>query len=197
MTGVIRLLLLPLQAPMVLLLLVISTYLGLHWSHDQALQLAPGAGLQPLPVLIWSAQCLQALVVVVVCTMPDLLLRQLSTMMATSRVISLVVTLLLVITGGLYLLHLDVLSNVLILASAVLLARLDLLRVRVVPPPLLMALLFALLVLGGLSLGRLLGAHLAPPPVAPSAFPSRDAAPLRPAAPAPSRPPAAPALAPL
>ena len=169
MTAVINLLLLPLRAPMLLLLLAVSTYLGLHWSHDQALQLATGAELPHLPVLVWSAQCLQAVVVVVVCTIPDLLLRQISTLMATSRVISLVVTLLLMITGGLYLLHLDVLSSVLILASAVLLARLDLLRLRVVPPPLLMALVFAVLVLGGLSAGRLLGAHLGEPQLVPSA----------------------------
>ena len=47
--------------------------------------------------------------------------------------------LLMVTVGGLYLLHLDVLANVLVLGSAVLLARLDLVRIQVIPPPALMA----------------------------------------------------------
>jgi hypothetical protein len=159
MTTVLTLILLPLRAPMVLLLLLVSTYLGLHWSR-------PGswadAGVGGVTDLIWSAECLQALMVVVVCTMPDLLLRRLSSIMAASRVASLVVTLLLVVTGGLYLLHLDVLSNVLILSSSVLLARLDLVRLRVVPPPFVMTLVLSLLVLGGISLGRLVELQLHP-----------------------------------
>ncbi|MFM7313502.1 MAG: hypothetical protein ACKO0M_10100 [Cyanobium sp.] len=153
------LIMLPVRAPMLLVLLLISTYLGLHWSR-------PGswadAGLGDDHVLIWSAECLQALVVVLVCTMPDLLLRRLSSTMAASRAASLVITLLLVVTGGLYLLHLDVLSNVLILASAVLLARLDLLRVRVMPPPFVMTGILTLLVLGGITLGRTLEVELRP-----------------------------------
>lgn len=153
MTSLLRLLVLPLRAPMLLVLVVISTYLGLHWTLP--LQHADHP-YNDVAGLIWGAECLQAAVVVVVCTMPDLLLRQLSAMMAASRVISLVITLLLVTLGGLYLLHLDVLSNVLILATAVLLARLDLLRIRVAPPPFTIALALGVLVLGGLSLGRVL-----------------------------------------
>lgn len=159
MTTVLSLILLPLRAPTLLLLLLISVYLGLHWSR-------PGswadAGLSGVTDLIWSAECLHALLVVVVCTVPDLLLRWVSSMMAASRVISLVLTLLLVTIGGLYLLHLDVLSNVLILASAVLLARLDLVRLRVVPPPFVMTLVLSVLVLGGISLGRMLQLQLRP-----------------------------------
>lgn len=159
MTTVLNLILLPLRAPMVLLLLLVSTYLGLHWSR-------PGswadAGVGGVTDLIWSAECLQALVVVVVCTMPDLLLRRISSIMAASRVASLVITLLLVVTGGLYLLHLDVLSNVLILSSSVLLARLDLVRLRVVPPPFVMTLILSVLVLGGISLGRMVELKLHP-----------------------------------
>jgi hypothetical protein len=94
--------------------------------------------------------------VVVICTMPLILLRQVSSLMATSRVLSLVMTLLLVTVGGLYLLHLEVLANVLILGSAVMLARLDLVRIQVVPPPLVMAVVFSVLVLGGASFGRVL-----------------------------------------
>ena len=153
MKDVFRLMLLPLQAPMLLLLVGVSTYQGMHWSH--ALE-AGGTQVQELTNLIWSAECLQAMLIVFVCTMPDLVIRQLSILMAASRVVSLVVTLLLVTVGGLYLLHLNVLANVLIMSSAVLLTRLDLLRVRVVPPPLLLAGVLALMVLGGANLGRML-----------------------------------------
>ena len=68
---------------------------------------------------------------------------------------------LLVTIGGLYLLHLDVLSSVLILTCAVLLARLDLARIRVVPPPFVLALSLALVVLVGSGIGhRLSTTHL-------------------------------------
>jgi hypothetical protein len=92
--------------------------------------------------------------VVVVCTMPDLLLQRVSSLMAASRVMSLVISLLIVTVGGLYLLHLKVLTNVLILGTTVLLARLDLARVRVAPPPLLMAAVLGALVLAGAGVGR-------------------------------------------
>jgi hypothetical protein len=153
MKSFLRLLMLPLQAPMLLLLLAVSTYLGLHWSRPLV---QDETQLGALGTLVWSAECLQALVVVVICTMPLFLLRQISSLMATSRVLSLVMALLLVTVGGLYLLHLEVLANVLILGSAVMLARLDLIRIQVVPPPLVMAGVFSVLVLGGASFGRVL-----------------------------------------
>jgi hypothetical protein len=153
MKDIVRLMLLPLQAPMLLLLVGVSTYQGMHWSH--ALE-SDGSKMQELTTLVWSAECLQAMVIVFICSMPDLVIRQVSIVMAASRVVSLVVTLLLVTVGGLYLLHLNVLANVLIMASAVLLTRLDLLRVRVVPPPMLLAGVLALMVLGGANLGRML-----------------------------------------
>ncbi|MFM7087790.1 MAG: hypothetical protein ACKOXO_12480 [Cyanobium sp.] len=159
MTTLFSLILLPLRAPLLLLLLLISVYLGLHWSRPIT---ETDAGVEALTTLVWSAECLQALVVVVVCTIPELLLQRLSSVMAASRVASLVVSLLLVITGGLYLLHLEVLSNVLILASAVLLARLDLVRLRVVVAPLVMTLILSVLVLGGVSLGRSIEASVRP-----------------------------------
>jgi hypothetical protein len=99
-------------------------------------------------------ECLQAVLVVLVCTMPELLLQQVSNAMAASRVVSLVITLLIVTVGGLYLLHLRVLANVLILASAVLLARLDLARIRVAPPPVVLSVSLTALVLAGAALGR-------------------------------------------
>ncbi len=153
MRAFLRFLVLPIQAPMLLVLLLVSTYLGLHWSRPMA---PSGTRLEAIVSLLWSAECLQALAVVVICTMPLVLLRQLSSLMATSRVVSLVTVLLMVTVGGLYLLHLDVLANVLVLGSAVLLARLDLVRIQVIPPPALMAVVFTVLVLGGASLGRVL-----------------------------------------
>ena len=166
MNGPLGLLLLPLRAPMLPVLLLISLYLG---SHTTLPENSFTRQLPEFATLAWWAECLQAAVVVVVCTIPDVLLRQVSSLMARSRVISLVISLLLVTMGGLYMLHLEVLSVVLILGSAVLLARLDLLRIRVVPPPLLLTVLLCLLVLGGLSLGRLLGPRLHPGDLAPPA----------------------------
>lgn len=161
MGAVIRLLLLPVRAPMLLLLLAVSVYLGLTWSlpfdtvDPEVRAMAP---------LLWFAQNTQAMLVVLVCCMPDLLIRRLSMMVASSRVVTLVATLLVVTIGGLYLLHLDVLSTVLILASALLLARLDLVRLRVVPPPFLLALMLALVVLVGSGLGQQLNRrHLVSP----------------------------------
>jgi hypothetical protein len=190
MRPLLRLMLLPVQAPMLLLLFVVSTYLGMHWSGPSSVE---ATELASLGTLLWSAECLQALVLVVVCTMPDLLLRQVSNLMAASRVLSLVVTLLLVVTGGLYLLHLEVLSNVLILGSTVLLARLDLVRIRVSSRPVLMAVILSVLVLAGAGLGRTLEARyqldpsfLAVPPKASEASQGSGEAP---GASAPEQPP--------
>jgi hypothetical protein len=155
MRRLIRLLSLPLRAPMLLVLVAVSVYEGLHWSTPELLSSRPLAN---LPSLLWSLDCLHALLVVLVCTMPDILLRRISIVMATSRVMSLVITLLLVTLGGLYLLHLKVLSNLLILASAVLLARLDLARIRISPPPLKQLVVFGGLVLLSATFGRWLAA---------------------------------------
>ena len=53
--------------------------------------------------------------------------------MAASKVLTLVVTLFLVVVGGMYLLYLPGFSELLVLASALLLARLDLVRLRIWP----------------------------------------------------------------
>jgi hypothetical protein len=154
--AVLGLLLLPVRAPMLLVLLLVSGYMGLHWA-DVAPVLASQAEspwqTQLAGPLFWPLQCLQALVVVVLCAMPDVLLRELSELMAASKALTLVVTLLIVITGGLYLLHLAVLTEVLALAAAVLLARLDLSRLRVAPAPLLSAFGLSLWVLLGIGIG--------------------------------------------
>ena len=163
MRTVIALLLLPLRAPMLLVLLVVSLYLGLHWA-DVAPELLSQATTplqeQLAGPLFWPLQSLQALLVVLFCAMPDVLLRQLSQLMAASKGLTLVVTLLIVITGGLYLLHLAVLSEMLVLASAVLLARLDLSRLRIVPTPLFTAFGLCGWVLAGLVIGRTLQSSL-------------------------------------
>lgn len=146
-----RFLSLPLRAPLLLVLFGVAIFLGHHWSieseHLIALQNVP-------PSLFWTVEVLQSLVIVLICTMPDLLLRQLSMLMASSRVLSLIATLLLVIMVGLYLLSLSLLSDVLILASATLLARLDLTRIKVMPPPQVMAFWLAAVVLVGIWLGQ-------------------------------------------
>lgn len=157
MKGPIRMLLVPLQAPMVLLLLAVSAYLGAHISSEIGIQRGMVLKATMATPMLWWLECLQAFVVVVVCSIPDLLLRQVSTLMITSRVLSLVITLLIVTMGGLYLLHLNVLANVLILASSVLLARLDLARIRVVHSPLLSTTLLGLVVLGGMMAGSSIG----------------------------------------
>lgn len=151
MKGFLRLLLLPAQAPMLLLLLLVSILLGMHMSL--ALERVEGR-LTAQAEQVWSAECVQALAVVIVCTIPDLLLRRLSWMIATSPGLSLVVALLGVTIVALYLMNIRELANVLVLGSAVLLARLDLVRIRMLPPPLVVALSLGVVVLGGLSLGR-------------------------------------------
>lgn len=163
MRRLLLLLVLPLRAPMLLLLLVVSAYLGLHWADvgPQLNQQLESVGDRDLAGLFfWTLQCVQAVFVVVLCTLPDLLLRELSLLMASSKALTLVVTLLVVITGGLYLLHLAVFAEVLVLASAVLLARLDLTRLRLVTPPMLGAAAISGWVLLGIAIGRSLHARL-------------------------------------
>ena len=77
-------------------------------------------------------------------------------LMASSRVMTLVVTLLVVITGGIYLLKLNVLTDVMILASALLLARLDLIRIDVLPPAAGRLFLMSVVVIGGIVVGTVL-----------------------------------------
>ena len=140
---------------MLLVLFSIGVYEGLSWGQSPALiSMPPG-----LPNLGWSLDCLHALLVVVICTMPDFFLQQVSGLMAARRVASLVITLLIVTVGGLYMLHLQVLSHVLIVASTVLLARVDLARIRVSPTPIVLALVFSAILLVGGGLGHGLASH--------------------------------------
>ena len=112
---ILRLLSLPVRAPLLTVLFFVAVLLGNHW---QIVQPTFTSLYGVSAVWFWCFVLLQTQVVVVFCTMPDLLLRQVSLLMASSRVMTLVVTLLVVITGGIYLLKLNVLTDVLILASA-------------------------------------------------------------------------------
>ena len=107
-------LLLPLRAPLLLVLFGVAIVMGNHWTllHEH-LAITRDVSAR----LFWTVEVTQVLAVVVICTMPDLLMRQVSMLMASSRVISLVVTLLLVVTLGIYVLRLNLLTDVLIIAD--------------------------------------------------------------------------------
>ena len=147
---ILRLLSLPVRAPLLTVLFFVAVVLGNHW---QIVQPSFTSLYGVSSAWFWCLVLLQAQVVVVFCTMPDLLLRQVSMLMASSRVMTLVVTLLVVITGGIYLLKLNVLTDVLILASALLLARLDLIRIGVLPAAGIGLLLMSVVVIGGIVAG--------------------------------------------
>ena len=148
--AVVQLLLLPFRAPLLLVLFVVSVVMGNHWMLlQQQLERSQNISAE----LFWTVEVTQVLAVVVICTLPDVLMRQVSLLMASSRVISLVVTVLLVITLGIYLLRLNLLSDILIIASAVLLARLDFSRIGLSPPASITALALFGLVVSGLWLG--------------------------------------------
>ena len=150
---ILRLLSLPVRAPLLTVLFLVAVVLG---NHGQVVQPGFTSLYGVSAAWFWCLVLLQAQVVVVICTMPDLLLRQVSLLMASSRVMTLVVTLLVVITGGIYLLKLNVLANVLILASALLLARIDLIRIGVQPAAGICLLAMSLIVIGGIFAGTLL-----------------------------------------
>lgn len=141
---------LPFRAPLLGGLFLVALVMGNHWTVNQSIY----AENQSISVSVfWLIQLIQVIAVVVVFTIPDLLMRQVSMLMASSRVISLVVTLLMVIVLGLYVMRLHRLTDVMILASAVLLARLDLIRIGIVPPPLLTIIGFTAVLLSGIGLG--------------------------------------------
>ena len=148
---ILRLLSLPVRAPLLTVVCLVAVVLGSHWVIVQR-SVSSRYGVSA--AWFWCLVLLQTQVVVVFCTMPDLLLRQVSLLMASSRVMTLVVTLLVVITGGIYLLKLNVLTDVLlILASAVLLARLDLIRIGGLPAAGICLLLMSLVVIAGIVAG--------------------------------------------
>ena len=144
---------LPLRAPLLIVLFGVAAVMGHQWTL-LAPQFSANSGL-PLPLLL-GLEILQLLFVLILCTMPDLLMRRVSLLMASSRSMTLLVTLLVVIGAGIYLLRLNVLSDVLIIASALLLARLDLVRIGLDAIPLISIVLLGSLLFGGVVLGHCL-----------------------------------------
>ena len=144
---------LPLQAPMIGVLFVVAVVMGHQWSMAQ-LQVVHTRSV-PLE-LLFAAEAIQLMVVLLICTMPELLMQRMSLVMASSRVMTLLVTLLLVIVLGIYLLRLNLLSDLLILASALLLARLDLVRLGVLTAPRGSLLLLGFVLFAGIGLGHCL-----------------------------------------
>jgi hypothetical protein len=137
--ALLRLLSLPVRAPFLTLLFCVAVVLGNHWNLVQPL-FSNARGISP--AVFWSLELLQVLTVVVVCTMPSL------------------VNLFVVVTVGIYVLFLNLLSDLLVLASAVLLARLDLARVGVSLKPFTSVVMMAVIVFAGIGLG-----HVLPNPV--------------------------------
>ena len=145
------LLTLPLRAPLLSVLFGVAIVMGNQWSLLQP----EISHHRDIPIQVFLVfEVVQVLAVLVICTMPDLLMRNVSLVMASSRVMTLLVTLLLVIVSGLYVLRLNLLSDLLILASALLLARLDLIRVGIIPTPRLSMLLLGTILFVGIALGH-------------------------------------------
>lgn len=142
---------LPLRAPLLIVLFGVSAVMGHQWTLLSS-RFSASSGL-PLP-LLFGLEVLQLLLVLILCTMPDLLMRRVSLLMASSRSMTLLVTLLVVIGAGIYLLRLNVLTDVLIIASALLLARLDLVRIGLDATPVTSILLLGTLLFGGVVLGH-------------------------------------------
>ena len=142
---------LPLRAPLLIVLFGVSAVMGHQWTLLSP-RFSASSGL-PLP-LLFGLEVLQLFLVLILCTMPDLLMRRVSLLMASSRSMTLLVTLLVVIGAGIYLLRLNVLTDVLIIASALLLARLDLVRIGLDATPVTSILLLGTLLFGGVVLGH-------------------------------------------
>ena len=155
--ALLRLLSLPVRAPFLTLLFCVAVVLGNHWNLVQPL-FSNARGISS--AMFWSLELLQVFTVVVVCTIPSLVMRQCSLLMAYSRFTTLMVNLLVVVTVGIYVLFLNLLSDLLVLASAVLLARLDIARIGISLRPSTSVLLMAIIVFTGIGLG-----HLLPNPV--------------------------------
>ena len=99
---------LPLRAPLLIVLFGVSAVMGHQWTLLSS-RFSASSGL-PLP-LLFGLEVLQLLLVLILCTMPDLLMRRVSLLMASSRSMTLLVTLLVVIGAGIYLLRLNVLTD--------------------------------------------------------------------------------------
>ena len=95
--DLVRWLSLPLRAPLLIVLFGVAVLMGHQWTL-LAPQVSQNSDL-PLQLLLWL-EGLQLLLVLILCTMPDLLMRRVSLLMASSRSMTLLVTLLVVVAAG-------------------------------------------------------------------------------------------------
>ena len=145
---------LPVRAPMLVLLAVVSFYLGAHWGFLQDVIRDQAAPDSLVADAYWLLSLAQVVLVVSFCTLPELVLRQISLFMAASKVVTLVVTLLVVVVGGMYLLYMPGFGDLLVLTAALLLARLDLVRLRIWPPAWLGLIGFNVLIMACMTYGH-------------------------------------------
>ena len=157
-----------LRTPTVLLVLALLFYFGHLWTLRAANTLLLPLNAANSAQLYWLFIMAQLQCLVLLCTMPSLVVQRLTMpITTTSRFVSLLVTLpvgLVVIAG---LIRLQALGHGLILAAALLLARLDLMEAEVYPAPARAWLVTNLLSLFMVGLGARFGALLPwPPPAA-------------------------------
>ena len=134
MSFFLRWLTLPARAPMLILLALISVFLGAHWGLLQADIRSSVADQSLVDEAYWVLSLSQVVIVVSFCTLPELVLRQISLFMAASKALTLVVTLLVVVVGGMHQPYMPGFGDLLVLTAALLLARLDLVRLKIWPP---------------------------------------------------------------
>ena len=120
MSFFLRWLTLPARAPMLILLALISVYLGAHWGLLQEDIRSSVADQSLVDEAYWVLSLSQVVIVVSFCTLPELVLRQISLFMAASKALTLVVTLLVVVVGGMYLLYMPGFADLLVLTAALL-----------------------------------------------------------------------------
>ncbi|MCY4054988.1 MAG: hypothetical protein OXF25_08270 [Cyanobacteria bacterium MAG CAR3_bin_5] len=149
-----------LRTPTVLLVLALLFYFGHLWTLRAA-----NTPLLPLNAsnsarLYWLFIMAQLQYLVLLCTMPGLVLRRLTMPITTSRFVSFLVVFPVGLLGVAGLIHLQALGHGLILAAALLLARLDLTEADLYPAPARAWLITNLLSLLMVSLGAGLGSRL-------------------------------------
>ncbi len=132
MNGSLKLLLLPIRAPMITLLGLISFYLGANWGFEQDVLRGSGIDATIVDKAYWIFYLAQVFVVILFCTLPDLVFGQLTLFMGASKFLALALALLFFVLVNMYLWYKPG-NDLTILASALLLARLDLARLRIWP----------------------------------------------------------------
>lgn len=149
-----------LRTPTVLLVLALLFYFGHLWALRAATPLLLPRNASNSAQLYWLFIMAQLQCLVLLCTKPVLLLKRLTRPITSSRFANLLVVFpvgLVVVAG---LLHLHALGHGLILAAALLLARLDLMRAELYPSPARAWLITSLLSLLMVGLGARFGSLL-------------------------------------